>query len=333
MNDVWLALIGFVAGLSGGLLGVGGSVVMIPGMTLLFGLNQHLYQAAAMIVNCFVVIPAAWRHARAGAMLRPIVAVTIPTAAVSVVVGVLVSAMPIFAGGRQVYLARVFAAFLVYVAGYNIWRLANRSRLPDMDEQAARGIPRWRTALAVGVPTGFAAGLLGIGGGAVAVPFQQVFLRVPLKRAIANSAATIICLSIIGATLKNYTLTAAGTPLTDSLRLAIVLIPTAMVGSYLGAGLTHALPVRAVRGAFVALMLYAAWRLGTMPARSPVRPAEHAGPTPPADRVELLGPEAPIERVWRGEPAGRARPIEPRGAAELRGQRCTRQPGSVLSGC
>ncbi|NIA17514.1 MAG: sulfite exporter TauE/SafE family protein, partial [Planctomycetes bacterium] len=36
-------LIGLSMGLAGGLLGIGGSVVMIPTMFFVFGENQHLY--------------------------------------------------------------------------------------------------------------------------------------------------------------------------------------------------------------------------------------------------------------------------------------------------
>ncbi len=38
-------------GLFGGLLGLGGSTIMIPALVMVFGENQHLYQAAAMICN------------------------------------------------------------------------------------------------------------------------------------------------------------------------------------------------------------------------------------------------------------------------------------------
>ena len=62
-----LMAIGLCAGLLGGLLGIGGSVVMIPAMSVIFGPAQHLYQGAAMIVNFFVVIPAVIQHRRAGA--------------------------------------------------------------------------------------------------------------------------------------------------------------------------------------------------------------------------------------------------------------------------
>ena len=66
-----LAAVGLLAGVLGGLLGVGGSILMIPAMVFLFAdrygpEGQHLYQAAAMIVNLFVVLPAVDRHRRAG---------------------------------------------------------------------------------------------------------------------------------------------------------------------------------------------------------------------------------------------------------------------------
>ena len=81
-----LILVGLVAGGSGGLLGIGGSVVMIPGMVFLFGSEQqlgrepqHLYQAAAMIVNFFVMLPAVWQHWRAKAPLRSVTRWMVPS--------------------------------------------------------------------------------------------------------------------------------------------------------------------------------------------------------------------------------------------------------------
>ncbi len=55
-------VIGLVAGILGGLLGIGGSLIIIPGMVIYMshtaagyhGIDQHLLQAAAMIVNVFV---------------------------------------------------------------------------------------------------------------------------------------------------------------------------------------------------------------------------------------------------------------------------------------
>ncbi|MCH7721444.1 MAG: TSUP family transporter, partial [Planctomycetes bacterium] len=124
--------IGSAAGLVGGLLGVGGSIVMIPAMTELLGPQQHLYQAAAMMVNLFVVIPAVYQHARANAIRFEVVRWIVPAAMVSVVIGVRVSEHAIFAGDGQRYLIAVFGLFLFYVTGYQVWKLwspANRGEV------------------------------------------------------------------------------------------------------------------------------------------------------------------------------------------------------------
>ncbi len=286
-----LLAIGLVAGVVGGLLGIGGSVVMIPAMTLVFGTQQHLYQGAAMMANFFVALPAALQHRRAGAVLPRLVAIMIPLSIIGVVAGVWLSAGPWFRGEREVHLARVFGVFLLYVVGYNVYRLMSNRRFADMDDEAARRLSGWKIALGVGLPTGLLGGLLGIGGGVLAVPLQQVLLRVPLRRAIANSAATIIPLSLIGATYKNYSNALAGIAFVDALRLAALLIPTAMVGGYLGGRLTHVAPLRGLRIAFSLLMCYAAVTLIRRPARAPLpvtRPAP-ASTTSPSGAVPEAG--------------------------------------------
>jgi hypothetical protein len=165
-----------------------------------------------------------------------------------------------------------------------------------------------RTAGVVGVPTGLVAGLLGVGGGALAVPFQQVFLRMPLRNAIANSSATIICVSVVGATFKNIRLVQNGMAPTAALTLAVFLIPTAMVGGYFGARLTHRAPLRVLRVMFVLLMVYAGWKLF---ARSPV-PEHAAQPSPAAQELRDAAPTEPTARRQRErshQVATRIRPI------------------------
>ena len=104
LSLVALVLIGLLTGIVGGMLGVGGSIVLIPSLTEVLGPNQHLYQATAMIVNFFVVAPAVYQHARAKAISRATVARIVPIAALAVVIGVGLSELPVFSGDGEAYL-------------------------------------------------------------------------------------------------------------------------------------------------------------------------------------------------------------------------------------
>ena len=262
--EIWQYLVllplGLLAGVSGGLLGIGGSVVMIPGMVLLLGSGQqHLYQATAMIANFFVVAPAVVRHSQAGATLRPVTRVMIPSALGGVVAGVWLSELNLFKGAGQGYLQIAFASFLAYVLIHNLLRLRGQAEAPQIRVDSMRTSAI--SAAAVGIPTGVLGGLLGIGGGLFAVPAQQVLLRIPLPNAIANSAATILWLSAAGAILKNASLASHEHSWSEAISMAACLIPTAMIGSWFAAGKVHRWPAQTIRLAFVALLLYAGIRV------------------------------------------------------------------------
>ncbi|GMU34583.1 MAG: sulfite exporter TauE/SafE family protein [Planctomycetia bacterium] len=264
MTYFWLVIIGLAGGASGGLLGIGGSAVMIPGLVLLLGPDkQHLYQAAAMIVNFFVVGPAVLRHTQVRAMLRPVTRWMIPSAIVGAVLGVFVSELPMFRGSGQGYLQITFAAFLAYVIAYNLIRLGSGHRFQKMTEADSAKLSKSLIVAAVGLPSGLLGGLLGVGGGLVAVPAQQVALRIPLTNAIANSASTILWSSVVGAIAKNSRLTEHGFTIRESLMLALCLVPSAMIASYFTAAKVHRWPVRVIRYALVALLLYSAYLLAT----------------------------------------------------------------------
>lgn len=276
MDFAAVGLLGLLAGVLGGLLGVGGSVVMIPGLVMLLGrahgVEQHIYQAAAMVANIAVSIPAAMRHRKAGMMSIAVLKGMLPAAAVCIVLGVTLSNLPVFSSqSGGVMLGRLLAVFLVYVIVVNVMKLrGGKPQTADgIDESRVQGANLTKGGAVVGTIMGTLAGLMGIGGGAIAVPLQQTLLKLPLRSCIANSSAVIAVSATIGAIYKNASLSQHATealPLDwrAGALLGLTLAPTAWAGGRLGATLTHRLPLKAVRVAFIALMVVAAWKMAAI---------------------------------------------------------------------
>ena len=290
---LYLLLVGLLAGLSSGLLGVGGSIVILPFLALLFPQQSyHQHAAAAMIVNSFASLAAAWRHYRVGHIQIAVIKRMIPAAILGICLGVWLSNLPLFTTGHPEYLPKILALFLIYVAVINIRKLFS---LPGPNDSTSADLPpsapSWR-ALIPGLMMGLPAGLLGIGGGVIAVPAQQVVLRIRLRNAIANSSGLIVFSAAVGAFYKNWTLsTVAGASVFESFRLVGLLIPTAIVGSYFGARLMHISPIAALRTVFICYLLWAGYSQWTAGARSPSNLPQHDRPAAasrdPADSTHL----------------------------------------------
>lgn len=257
-----LVIVGLFVGLVGGMFGVGGGIILIPALNEVLGPNQHLYQSTAMIVNLFVAVPAVYQHHCVKAVEVATVLRIIPLAVASVVVGVAVSELGVFAGEGEAYLRGLFGLFLFACAGYDTYRMLRKTGATGTAPNGcAADRPHWVSLAAVALPTGFASGLLGVGGGILAVPLQRRFLHTPIRTAIANSAAIIVCTSLVGALAKNYAVMSDVESSRELILLACVLIPTAVVGSLVGSRFTHRVSVKLVKGAFDLLLLLAAVRL------------------------------------------------------------------------
>lgn len=252
------AVIGLTAGVLGGLAGIGGSLIILPGLALVFGFHtpdfaeQHMYMAAAMATNVLVALPATSRHIRARAVRRNLVVPILPAMLIAMIVGVLASN---FIHGLM--LKRLLALFIASYALVNLYRL-----LRPLGET---GRPAERTSTpmmaTVGASAGLVGGLLGLGGGVILVPLLQVLSRIRLREAIAVSAAVMIATALVGAVLKFATLSTHGIAPESAALLVLMMAPTAMLGATLGAHLTHRLPVRVVRGVVSVLLLLAAARM------------------------------------------------------------------------
>ncbi|MEO1585353.1 MAG: sulfite exporter TauE/SafE family protein [Planctomycetota bacterium] len=257
-----IAGIGLFAGLIGGLTGLGGSIIMLPGLALIVGfadetnVEQHTYMAAGLAVNFMVAVPATWRHQRAGAIRAAIVIRLLPPAGIAMVAGVLLSNR--LEPQLLIRMLAVMIAVFVVAGKVGDWAARSSPEAP-VDETIRK---RSGTLIATGTATGLLAGLLGIGGGIIMVAVLRAVGRLPVRIAIAASSATMCLMVPIGAALKISTLGTHGLDPIDAIRLAGFMGPAAVLGSLVGSSLVHRLPRRAIRIVVDIVLLVAAARLG-----------------------------------------------------------------------
>jgi uncharacterized protein len=247
--------IGLASGILSGLFGVGGGIVMTPGIQVLLG--------APPIVALATPLPAILPTAFAGALtyhrrgevdLRAAAWLTPP--------GLVGAALGAWATEwiDTTWLLLVTAGLIGYQA---IALVTGADRPGGGEERSASG-----TALAsIGAVAGFVSGLLGIGGGIVIVPLLAGRLGMPLKRALGTSLLAILALVVPGTIVH-----AVLGHIDWGIFLTIVIgsVPGARVGAGIALG-TGERTLRVLVGGFllVVAVAYAAEQLASLRGSGP----------------------------------------------------------------
>ena len=257
---------GAAAGLFGSLLGLGGGVLIVPLLTLGFGLP--LREAVGVSLVAVIMTSGASSGVyleRRVANLRLGMVLEAFTAA-----GALIGALIAFLIDERV-LAGLFAVLLVYVA---VTMVRGRGRAsPAAGERNAPGVDRRAGSAFVdrlsgsdyrvrglvpgaagSVGAGVSSALLGIGGGLVKVPVMHLVMGVPLRVATATSNLMIGVTASAGAVI--YLLRGEIDP--------YVAGPTAIgvfLGATLGSRTAHRVDLRVLRMLFVVVLLYTALQM------------------------------------------------------------------------
>jgi uncharacterized membrane protein YfcA len=266
---------GVAAGAFGSILGLGGGLLIVPLLTLGFGLP--LREAVGISLVCVIVTSSASAGVylqRRQANLRLGMFLELFTAAGAILGGAIAFLID------ERLLAGLFAALLVYVAATMLGGLRRKAPvepvtddetpphahgqpaelqpseppgLPAQDAADTGGYNRQRLPVAAvgSISAGVASALLGIGGGLIKVPLMHLVLGVPLRIATATSNL------MIG-------ITASASAIVYLVRGGIdayVAGPTAIgvfVGATIGSRLGHRIGQRPLRLLFVLVLLYTA---------------------------------------------------------------------------
>jgi uncharacterized protein len=236
---------GVAAGTFGSLLGLGGGILIVPLLTLGFGLPLH--QAVGVSLVCVIMTSSA----AAGVFLERHLA--------NLRLGMsleLFTAIGAFLGGGLAFildervLEALFGGLLLYVA-FTMFRGASRAA-PEPD--APYVVRHMGYGILGSTGAGVASAMFGIGGGTIKVPLMHLVMGIPLRVATATSNL------MIG-------ITAAASAAIYLARGEIdpyVAGPTAIgvfVGATLGSRLGHRVDVRYLRVLFVVVLTYTALQM------------------------------------------------------------------------
>jgi len=177
-----LALLGMVAGFAAGLLGIGGGMLLVPFLTLLFtwqGLETSLVVHAAIATSMASILFTSVSSVRAHQSKKNVRWDLVWALTPGIVIGGLLSGGAIFAMLKTGWLALVFAIFVGYSA---VQMILNKKPKPS------RQMPGVVGTSTAGAGIGLLSGLVGAGGGFVSVPFM-LWCNVPMHQAVGTSAA------------------------------------------------------------------------------------------------------------------------------------------------
>ncbi len=229
-------ILGIVASLliggSLGLLGGGGSILTVPTLHYIFGLEAHAAIAGSLLVvgltSGVTLIP----HLRAGR--------------VRIRIGLVFGAASMASAYVAARLARDVPAGVLLGAFAILMLVAGLAMLRPGRPRAARHAPGWLVAqgLVVGAITGF----VGAGGGFVIVPSLVVLVGLTMEEAIATSLLVITANSVLA-----FAATASSVSL-DAPVIATVLV-AAIAGGAIGARLVHRVSPAQLRRGFGWLVL------------------------------------------------------------------------------
>jgi len=249
---IFYLIIGAIAGVLAGLLGVGGGLLIVPALVFVFdayGIAQysttHIAIGTSLATIIFTSMSSVLAHHRHGAVMWPVFRDLTPGLITGAFIG---AAIADFLSSDV--LSKVFGVFELLIAAH---------MLLDRKPSPHRELPGKIGLFGVGNFIGSMSAIIGIGGGTLTVPFL-VWCNKTIHKAIATSAACGLPIALAGAAgFILAGLNESGLPDSASgylywpafAGIAIVSMLTAPIG----ARMAHTLPTKKLKKVFALLLV------------------------------------------------------------------------------
>ena len=257
----WSAYIGLgiFTGIFAGMLGIGGGLVMVPTLAVMFSAQAgfppeevlHMALGTSMATILFTSISSLRAHHQHQAVLWKVVIQITPGILFGTVLGTLIAS--------RVPAKPLALFFTVFVCAIALQMVLNLKPKPSRELPGTGGV------FAVGTGIGAMSSLVAIGGGAFTVPFLT-WCNVNVQKAIGTSAAVGFPIAIGGS--LGYIYNGWGHVDLPPWSLGFVylpalawMVPPSMLFAPLGARLAHRLPVATLKRIFAGLLVLLAAKM------------------------------------------------------------------------
>lgn len=251
-----LLFCGAISGFLAGLLGIGGGMILVPFMILVFNhldFNQavivHMAIASGMATILFTTSSAIWAHHKHGSIDWKLVASMSP----GMIFGSLVGGSELFEAIKTSWLSLFFAIFIVYTS---IQMLLNKK------PKGERELPGFMGLFAFGTFAGALASLVGAGGAFITIPFM-LWCNVKPHTAMASSSG--LGLPVAASATLGYMYGSWGNPNLPAGSLGFVYLPAvacivviSVFTAPLGAKMARKLNVAQLKRVFGVLLFFLA---------------------------------------------------------------------------
>ncbi len=222
-SGIALIVVGFVAGLLGGLIGTGGCSVMLPILHFWMGFDAPIAVGTTLFAVIFTAISGAWGHLVKRNLDKRATLWLGGAGIIGVLVGSWLFTLLV---DKTKLLGLILGLVFLWPATRMIWEGITQRKMPQREGEEVPG-STWGLAT-FGFIVGLLTGIAGLGGGYALVPGMIYLFGAPVYITMGTSLATMIPLAIVGGTIKlaqGYVNLAAG------LLLAVGTIGGAQVGA------------------------------------------------------------------------------------------------------
>ncbi|MBN2479867.1 MAG: sulfite exporter TauE/SafE family protein [Parachlamydiales bacterium] len=254
---IFYVLLGIFAGLIAGMLGIGGGVFIVPGLTMIFtyvGFEKDLAIKYAIATSLSIMIFTAFSSAIAHYKRNNIDFDVFKKIFVFIVLGTILGSLIAHLINEK-YLRLFFAIFIFLVALQMLFNFKITRHKKSLN---------FKIISIGGFVIGLKSGLLGIGGGSISVPFLSYF-NLPMKKAIGTSTLFTLIISIVG-TMSYWIFgetskTNIGTLGYIYLPALILIAPTTFIFAYIGAKLSKITPNKVLKIIFGFLLIVLSFKM------------------------------------------------------------------------
>jgi uncharacterized membrane protein YfcA len=197
VRDLVLVVVGFLAGLLGGLIGTGGCSVMLPVIHFWMGYPASVAVGTTLFAVIFTAISGGYGHLVRRNLDVRAVAWLGGAGIVGVILGSWLFTM---LTAHAKLLGLILGLIFLWPAIRMIWEGVRQRKMPQREGKTIPG-PTWGWAL-FGFIVGIATGVAGLGGGYALVPGLIYLFGAPVYLTMGSSLATMIPLAVVGGGIK-----------------------------------------------------------------------------------------------------------------------------------